>query len=107
MELTIANLKPFLPGLEAVLDDEAVSEVIINGPAAVIVERAGRLTALEAPALTRAAIQIARPLGENPATDSIIDAPLADRSRVAVCSPHAATAITSVASAAGPSPSRS
>ena len=101
MELTIADLKPFLPGLEAVLDDEAVSEVMVNGPATVFVERAGRLASLEAPALTaeavaRAAIQIARPLGEDPATDPIIDARLADGSRVAVCSPPAApaTAIT-------------
>ncbi|MCY4660298.1 MAG: ATPase, T2SS/T4P/T4SS family, partial [Acidobacteria bacterium] len=101
MELTIADLKPFLPGLEDVLDDEAVSEVMVNGPAAIYVERAGRLAAVEAPSLTaeavaRAAIQIARPLGEDPATDPIIDARLADGSRVAVCSPPAApaTAIT-------------
>ena len=54
-----------------------VSEVMINGPAAVIVERAGRVTALDAPGLTRAAIQFTRPLGENPANDPIIDAQLA------------------------------
>ena len=101
MELAIADLKPFLPGLEDALDDEAVSEVMVNGPGAVFVERAGRLAPLDAPALTaeavaRAAIQIARPLGEDPATDPIIDARLADGSRVAVCSPPAApaTAIT-------------
>ena len=101
MELTIADLKPFLPGLEEALDDEAVSEVMVNGPGAVFVERAGRISDMEAPALTaeavaRAAIQIARPLGEDPATDPIIDARLADGSRVAVCSPPAtpATAIT-------------
>ena len=101
MELAITDLKPFLPGLEAALDDEAVSKVIVNGPGAVFVERAGRISALEAPELTaeaveRAAIQIARPLGEDPKTDPIIDARLADGSRVAVCSPPAApaTAIT-------------
>ena len=33
MELGIADLKPFLPGLEAVLDDEDVSEVMVNGRA--------------------------------------------------------------------------
>lgn len=38
MELTIADLKPFLPGLEAAFDDEAVSEVMINEPAAAFVE---------------------------------------------------------------------
>ena len=79
----------------------SLREVMINEPGTVFVERAGRMTALEAPALTvetvaRALIQIARPLGEDPATDPIIDALLADGSRVAVCSPPAAprTAIT-------------
>ena len=46
--------------------------------------------------VARAAIQIARPLGEDPATDPIIGARLADGSCVAVCSPPAVptTAIT-------------
>ena len=30
MELTTADLKPLLPGLQAVLDDEAVSEAMVN-----------------------------------------------------------------------------
>ncbi len=95
MELTIADLKPFLPGLEAALDDDAVSEVMINGPGAVFIERAGRMTALEAPALTaeavaRAAVQIARPLGKDPLAEPVIDARLADGSRVAICGPPAA-----------------
>ena len=79
----------------------SLREVMINEPGTVFVERAGRMTALEAPALTvetvaQALIQIARSLGEDPATDPIIDALLADGSRVAVCSPPAAprTAIT-------------
>ena len=29
----IGHLKPFLPGLEAVLEDPEVSELMINGPA--------------------------------------------------------------------------
>ena len=95
MELTITDLKPFLPGLEDALDDEAVSEVMINGPAEVFIERAGRMAALEAPALTaeavaRAAVQIARPLGKDPLAEPIIDARLADGSRVAICGPPAA-----------------
>ena len=52
MELAIADLKRFLPALEAVLDDEAVSEVMVNGPGTVFVGRAGRISALEAPELT-------------------------------------------------------
>ncbi len=95
MELAIVDLKPFLPGLEAALDDEAVSEVMINAPGTVFVERSGRMAALDAPALTadavaRAAVQIARPLGKDPHTEPIIDARLADGSRVAICGPPAA-----------------
>ena len=35
MELGIADLEPFLSGLDAALDDGEVSGVMINGPAAV------------------------------------------------------------------------
>ena len=95
MELTISDLKPFLPGLEAALDDEAVSEVMINGPEMAFVERDGRMAAVDVPELTteaaaRAAVQIARPLGKDPNTEPIIDARLADGSRVAICGPPAA-----------------
>ena len=65
MELTISDLKPFLPGLEAALDDEAVSEVMINGPGMAFVERDGRMAVVDVPQLppeaaVRAAVQIAR-----------------------------------------------
>ena len=94
MELGIADLKPFLPGLEDLLDDQEVSEVMINGPATAFVERRGRMAAMTVPELdaetiTRAAIQIARPLGKDPVTEAIIDARLEDGSRVAICSPPA------------------
>ena len=64
----LEHLKPFPPGLESALEDSEVSEIMINGPGNVWVERAGRLAAYEAPdldeaALFRAAIHIARPLG--------------------------------------------
>ena len=66
-------LKPFLPGLEAALDDPDVSEIMINGPGNVWLEGHGRLRPIDAPALDaaaleRAAIHIARPLGLDPAT---------------------------------------
>ena len=66
----IEHLKPFLPGLEAALEDPEVSELMINGPGNVWVERAGALEALEAPSLDaarlyRAAIHIARPLSRS------------------------------------------
>ena len=90
----LEHLKPFLPGLESALEDSEVSEIMINGPGNVWVERAGRLTAHAAPdldeaALLRAAIHIARPLGLDPASSPIVDARLDDGSRVAICVPPA------------------
>ena len=94
MELSLDDLKPFLPGLESVLDDDEVSELMVNGPGQVFVERAGQLAAVRVPeldeaAVMRAAVQIARPLGRDPNTEPIIDARLGDGSRVAICSPPA------------------
>ena len=90
----IGHLKPFLPGLETLLEDPEVSEIMINGPGNVWVERGGRLEPHEAPGLTaawlhRAAIHIARPLGLDPAARPILDARLEDGSRVAICTPPA------------------
>ena len=87
-------LKPFLPGLEDVLEDPEVSEIMINGPHNVWIEGHGKLYSHEAPLLTaaalqRAAIHIARPLGLDPATAPIVDARLNDGSRVAICVPPA------------------
>ena len=91
----IGHLTPFLPGLEMLLEDPEVSEIMINGPGNVWVERAGRLEPYDAPGLTaawlhRAAIHIARPLGLDPAARPILDARLGDGSRVAICTPPAA-----------------
>ena len=95
-------LKPFLPGLEAALDDPDVSEIMINGPGNVWLEGHGRLRPIDAPALDaaaleRAAIHIARPLGLDPATTPVLDARLGDGSRVAICvppaSPHVAITV--------------
>ena len=91
MSISLNDLSPFLPGLEDILGDMDVSELMINGPGNVWVERAGQgLSALEAPkldaaALHRAAIHIARPLGLDPEDVPIIDARLEDGSRVAIC----------------------
>ena len=90
----IGHLTPFLPGLEAVLEDPGVSEVMINGPGSVWVERGGAMEPVDAPALDgaalyRAAIQIARPLGLDPASRPVLDARLEDGSRVAISAPPA------------------
>ena len=67
---------------------------MINGPHNVWVERGGKLVSHDAPrldaaALERAAIHIARPLGLDPARSPIVDARLEDGSRVAICVPPA------------------
>jgi len=90
----VGHLIPFLPGLESLLEDPEISEIMINGPANVWVERAGKLEPHEAPGLTaawlhRAAIHIARPLGLDPAAKPVLDARLGDGSRVAICTPPA------------------
>ena len=96
MSSGLEHLKAFFPGLEEVLDDLDVSELMVNGPDNVWVERVGAgLVRLPAPRLTavvlqRAAIHIARPLGLDPTTAPILDARLDDSSRVAICMPPAA-----------------
>ena len=90
----VGHLTPFLPGLGSLLEDPEVSEIMINGPGNVWVERAGKLEPHETPELTaawlhRAAIHIARPLGLDPAARPILDARLEDGSRVAICTPPA------------------
>ena len=90
----IEHLRPFLPGLESVLADPTITEVMINGPHIVWIERDGRLIPHPAPkldgaALMRAALQICRPLSLDPVKTPTIDARLADGSRVAVCVPPA------------------
>ena len=90
----IGHLRPFLPGLEGVLDDHEVSELMINGPGNVWVERGGAMEPVDAPALDaaalyRAAIHIARPLGLDPASRPVLDARLGDGSRVAISAPPA------------------
>ena len=90
----IEHLRPFLPGLESVLADPTITEVMINGPHVVWIERDGRLIPHPAPdldgaALMRAALQICRPLSLDPVKTPTIDARLADGSRVAVCVPPA------------------
>ena len=75
---------------------------MINGPGNVWLEGHGRLRPIDAPALDaaaleRAAIHIARPLGLDPATTPSLDARLADGARVAIyvppASPHVAITV--------------
>ena len=96
----IQDLKRFLPGVEQVLEDPDVTEIMINGPRQLWIERSGRLQPLDAPqlddqVLKRAAIQIARPLQLDPIKNPLIDARLDDGSRVAISTPPASP-VTSI-----------
>ena len=93
---SVARLAPFLPGLEKVLMDPDVSEVMINGPGGAWVEKKGEVSWVDAARLTArslasAALQIVRPLRSELSREKpLADARLEDGSRVAVAIPPAA-----------------
>jgi pilus assembly protein CpaF len=83
-------IRPFLEPVQEYLDDESVSEIMINGPESIFVERAGRLQRTPArfrnnKALIAAAKNIGRAIGrEINEQRPILDARLEDGSRVCV-----------------------
>jgi len=89
----VVRLATGLGPLEPLLADPAVDEVMVNGPAAVFVERAGRLVPTDArfddsAALMHAIERILAPLGRRVDEASpLCDARLADGSRVNVVIP--------------------
>lgn len=96
-QLSLEDLVDFLPELGPLVADDSVTEIMINGPGSLYVERAGKLARIEgvsetltAAALRSAAMQITRPLGFDLLRESpIVDARLEDGSRVAVAYPPA------------------
>lgn len=75
--------------LQALLDDPAVTDVLVNGPGPVWVERAGQLepagVSLDRTAIERSIERLVGPLGlRADRTNPIVDARLADGTRVAV-----------------------
>ena len=88
MEEANSYLVLFFEPIRAFLEDDAVSEILINGPNQIFIERKGKLQATEAkfvsePALKAAAVNVAKHVGrmlneENPR----LDARLPDGSRV-------------------------
>src|SRR5213594_3630035 len=87
------TILPFLKPIEHLILDDAVSEVMVNGPDRVFVERNGFLQpvpgiALGERALTVAVKNIARRLGDDISeTKPILDSRLPDGSRVAAVIP--------------------
>ena len=96
-ELKFEELVRFLPDLEPVMSQPEVSEIMINGPGSLFVERKGKLEQVQGVIetltdedLKSAAILIARGVGSDPeGEDKIVDARLADGSRVALSVPPA------------------
>jgi pilus assembly protein CpaF len=89
---------PFLRPIAHLITDPEVSEIMVNGPRSVFVEREGRLQPvpdvhLDERNLRAAVRNIARALGDDISEEQpILDARLADGSRVAAVFPPAASA---------------
>ncbi len=95
-EVSLQAVAEFLPDLGPFLEDDTVSEIMINGPGRLYVERGGVLRRVDGvagtltqPLLESAANQITRPYGFDLRTEPVVDARLSDGSRVAVCAPPA------------------
>lgn len=103
MEDANSYLALFFEPIRAYLQDDEISEILINGPSQVYIERKGKLEATEArfvsePALKAAAVNVAKNVGrllneENPR----LDARLPDGSRVHAVIPPLARCGTVVA----------
>ena len=92
---------PFLRPIEHLILDPEISEIMINGPKHVFIERAGTIQAVPEPALTAKSLEvavrnIARRLGDDISEEKpVLDSRLPDGSRVAAvvppCSLHGVT----------------
>lgn len=86
------SLRGFLHPVWKYVDDDAVSEILVNGPTEIFIERKGRLVRVEevfGPEMLKAAVaNIAQYVGRRLSEDEpYMDARLPDGSRVAVLSP--------------------
>ena len=84
---------PFLRPIEHLILDPDISEIMVNGPTSIFIERAGRLLAVPDVTLTQASLlvavkNIARRLGDDISeAKPILDSRLPDGSRVAAVLP--------------------
>ena len=103
MEEANSYLVLFFEPIRAFLEDDAVSEIMINGPNQIFVERKGKLEATDAkfvsePALKAAAVNVAKHVGRMLNEDNPrLDARLPDGSRVHAVIPPLSRAGTVVA----------
>ena len=93
MTLGFETILPFLRPIERLIRDDSISEIMVNGPSRIFVERDGVLEQLADIALTEKSLMvavknIARRLGDDISeTKPILDSRLPDGSRVAVVIP--------------------
>jgi pilus assembly protein CpaF len=84
---------PFLRPIEHLIKDQGVSEIMVNGPASVFVERQGRVELVPGVSISEKSLQvavrnIARALGDEISEEKpILDSRLPDGSRVAAVFP--------------------
>ena len=97
-QASLAEVGEHLVDLRQFVGDDSVSEIIVNGPGRLYVEREGRLARVPVPggSLTRrdleaAAAMITRGSGLDLRTQPIVDVRLSDGSRVAIAAPPAST----------------
>ncbi|MBV8728264.1 MAG: CpaF family protein [Acidobacteriia bacterium] len=86
-------IKPFLRPIQPLLDDQDVTDILVNGATNVFIERQGRLEEVPTTGLTEKSLQvavrnIARALGDEISPEKpLLDARLPDGSRVAAVLP--------------------
>ena len=102
-QASLAEVGEHLPDLRQFVDDDSVSEIIVNGPGRLFIERGGRLERvpvadgrLAQRDLEAAAAMITRGSGFDLRREPIVDVRLGDGSRAAIAAPpvSAALAIT-------------
>ncbi len=89
-QASLAEVGEHLPDLRQFVDDDSVSEIIVNGPRRLFIERDGRLGQRD---LEAAAAMITRGSGFDLRHEPIVDVRLSDGSRVAIAAPPASTAL--------------
>ncbi len=97
-QASLAEVGEHLPDLRRFVDDDSVSEIIVNGPGRLFIERDGRLERVPVADgrlgqrdLEAAAAMITRGSGFDLRREPIVDVRLGDGSRVAIAAPPAST----------------
>ena len=99
-QASLAEVGEHLPDLQQFVDDDSVSEIIVNGPGRLFIERGGRLERVPVADgrlgqrdLEAAAAMITRGSGFDLRREPIVDVRLGDGSRAAIAAPPASAAL--------------